>query len=451
MRGRSDSHPSGKGREALLRADSEVSRRAFLESTAAGALGAALIVATGPLRAQETGETVKIGVLGPFTGPASRTGDDFKRGVEMALEDARKQGLLPITVDGKKHDVEIVWVDSQSSPEKAVKAVTDAINREGVKFMVTGWHSSVAMAIMDAEVPFKIVHLGNQGESQSISEKLNKDPQKYRGWFKGWPSPPIFAGLYGPPLKYFLDKGLWTPANRKAAVLVEDTDFGRGWGDALTGSLKQAGFEPLPYDVTALDETEFAPLLLKYKAEGVSVVGMTSTGSVSVSNFLKQARAQQLKALTIGHGITWFGEWYNLTGEASDYVVAADSPAAIAPWQKEWVERYKAKYNGEEPSISAAGHPYDYMLMALTVINKAGTWDFDTLVKTVHETPYKGVWHYYKFSTEAGPNAMAPNEVMTGAFMEGFFFPMVQLMGGKANVVWPLDYATAEFKQPPWI
>ena len=75
--------------------------------------------------------------------------------------------------------------------------------------------------------------------------------------------------------------GVWTPANSRAAVLVEDTDFGRGWGEAAIKSLGEAGARSMPYDVTALDETEFGPLLLKYRAQQVSLVGMTSTGNVA--------------------------------------------------------------------------------------------------------------------------------------------------------------------------
>ena len=319
-----------------------LTRRGLIGGT--GALATAASVGTllsraSPLFAQDAGSTLKIGVMGPFTGPASRTGDSFKKGFEMAMEDARAKGLIPVTIDGQQHDVELVYIDSQSDPEKAVKAVTDAINRQGVKFMVGGWHSSVAMAVIDVEAPYKIVHIGHQGEAQTISQKINSDPQKYAGWFKGWPSPPIFAGLYGPPLKYFIDQGLWKPADKKASVLVEDTDYGRGWGEALHDSLTEAGFDVMPYDVTALDETEFTPLITKYKAQKVSLVAMTSTGSVSASNFVKQFQGQKLKSLLLGHGLTWFSEWYKLTGDASNYTVTADFPRVIAPWQQEWSDR----------------------------------------------------------------------------------------------------------------
>lgn len=432
-------------------APNAVSRRRFIEVAGrAGTASAAFLVASAAWRARAAGEPLKIGSMGPFTGPASRTGDEFKNGVAMALEDARADGDLPLVIDGEERDVEIVFIDSQSSPEKAVKAVTDAITREGVQFIANGWHSSVAMAIIDAEAPYHIVHIGHLGESQYISEKINTDPQKYRGYFKGWPAPPKLAGLYGPPLQHFIETGAWQPANRKAAILVEDTDFGRGWGDAIIESLSAAGFEVQPYDVTALDETEFSPLLTKYKAQGVSLVGMTSTGNVSASNFVKQFRQQNVPALLLAHGLGWFSEWYELTGEASDYALAIDSPQVIAPAQSDWVERYKQQF-GIDPGIAASGITYDYMRMALKVLNKAGTLDFDTLVEAVYDTPYEGVWNKYVFPREANELALAPNEAQVGSFMEGFFFPMVQLMGGEAHVIWPLEFAKAEFQAPPWL
>jgi len=391
---------------------------------------------------------LKIGFMGPFTGPASRTGDQFKRGIEMALEDAKEAGEIPVKVDGETLDIEPMWVDSQSSPEKAVKAVTDAVNR-GVKLMVTGWHSSVAMACMDAESPLKIVHIGHQGA------------EKYQGWFKGWASPPVFAGLYGPPLVHFMEKGLWKPANKKAAVIVEDTDFGRGWGEALVVSLRTAGFDVMPYDVNALDETEFTPIITKYKAANVSVVASTQTGGVPMYNFVKQVRAMGLKALVLAHGLTWTAEWYKNTAEASDFAVCMDSPYPISPEQKDWMKRFKDKY-GFDAGIAPSGQPYDHTRLAIKVLNETGTLKFETLVEHIREkVKYKGVWQMYDFATyndfwkdfskEGTLHQLSRNDIRTGNFMEGFFFPMAQMFGGKPKILWPLDLAEGEFKAPPWV
>ena len=156
--------------------DQGISRRDFMK-TAGMAAAAGSVLTMGLPKDAHAAKTLKIGFMGPYTGPASRTGDQFKRGIEMALEDAKEAGEIPVKVDGNTLDIEPMWVDSQSSPEKAVKAVTDAVNR-GVKLMVTGWHSSVAMACMDAESPLKIVHIGHQGESQYVNFKINDHPEK---------------------------------------------------------------------------------------------------------------------------------------------------------------------------------------------------------------------------------------------------------------------------------
>ena len=436
-----------------------ITRRDFVKSVGVAA-AAGTVLSAGLPKEAHAAKKLKIGFMGPFTGPASRTGDQFKRGIKMALEEAREAGEIPVKVDGKTMDIEPVWVDSQSSPEKSVKAVTHAVNR-GVKMMVTGWHSSVAMACMDAESPLKIVHIGHQGESQYVNFKINDHPEKYQGWFKGWASPPVFAGLYGPPLVHFVEKGLWKPRNKKAAVLVEDTDYGRGWGEALGVSLRTAGFDVMPYDVNAIDQTEFTPIITKYKAANVSVVAVTQTGGVPMYNFVKQFRAMGLKALLLAHGLTWTGEWYENTGEASDYMVCMDSPYPINSEQKEWMTRFKAKY-GVEAGIAPCGHPYDHTRLAIKVLNEVGTLKFEKLVEHVREkVKHKGIWQSWDFATyndfwkdfseEGTLHQLSRNDVRTGGFMKGFFFPMVQMFGGKHKILWPLDLADAKFKAPPWI
>ncbi|WP_299017566.1 ABC transporter substrate-binding protein [uncultured Photobacterium sp.] len=428
-----------------------ISRRQILRTTGLlGISGTLSALAPGILRAQGLGSPLKIGACGPFTGPAEHTGNAIKQGILMALEDARKTGEIPIAIDGNLRDIEIVWVDSESNPTAAIRAASHAITHKGVKLMIGGWHSSVALALMDTEANLNTIHIGHLGASQYIANKINLNPERYRGWFKGWPSPPKLAGLYGQPLRYFIEQGLWRPANYRAAILVENSAYGHGWGEALSASLKEVGFDPYPYEVTDLDETEFTPMLKKFKQRKVSLVAMTSSGDVAVSNFVRQFQQQGITALLLGHGIRWLHNWHKMTGDASDFVVAMDSAMPIALWQQWWVRRFQARYN-QEPSIQAAGLHYDYTRMAIRALNTASTLDFDTLTATLHQISHKGIWNLYRFSTAPGPHALSANEVMTGRFMKGFYHPMVQLFGGEAKIIWPLKYAEQRFRQPPWL
>ena len=200
-------HPTAGSGRRLIAPAAAVSRRRFLEVAGqAGTASAAFLVASAAWRAQAAGEPLKIGCMGPFTGPASRTGDEIKNGVALALEDASAAG--DCRSDRRQEARRRDRLRRQPvEPREGGQGRHRRDHPRGREVHANGWHSSVAMAVMDAEAPYKIVHVGDLGESQFISEKIDKDPAKYRGWFKGWPAPPVFAGLYGPPLKHFIERG----------------------------------------------------------------------------------------------------------------------------------------------------------------------------------------------------------------------------------------------------
>jgi branched-chain amino acid transport system substrate-binding protein len=424
-----------------------LTRRGFLEKS--GIAAGVLILSGKQGFAAESG-TVNIGVMGPFSGPAAQTGDQIKKGTQLALEDARAAGELPLRVGDKTLDINIVWIDDESDPEKGVRALASAIEQDKVRLIVTGWTANIAIAAMKLEAQHKVIHVGYMSGAQTVADVVNKDPARYTGYFEGYPVPASMSGLYGPPLEHFMKEGLWKPRSKKAGLLIADTDYFRAWGEAVGRTLSSIGLEPLPMDVVAQDTTEFAPLLLKYKAKGVSLVAFGCLSSVSTKNFLQQFHSSGNKALLLTEGLTWFSDWQKLTGETSEYALTMDSPYAISPEQNAWIERFKAKY-GAEPSIGPSGWPYDYMRMAISVANKAGSLDYDVLLKAFVQYPHQGVWNYLKFSTEKNAKAPSPHSVEVGAPGEGFFVPLAQVQSGKPEVIWPLKYATQQFKAPPGV
>ncbi len=391
--------------------------------------------------------TLSVGFCGPFNGPAQDTGLEIRRGVLMALMDARADGEIPTRLAGQRYDVRPVWIDTASNPAAAIQAFERAMDKMQLSLLVGGWHSEVALALMDAEASRGVLHLGHLGEAQAIAERLNQDYTRYRGWFKGWPSPGLLAARYGEPLQYLRDQGLWRPPNNQAAIMAEDSAYGRGWSEALGASLRSAGFSVGPPDLTALDQTDFSSLLMRYRKQGVSLVAMTTTGIQAGAGFVRQFRELQLNALLLGHGLRWTRDWFAYTGSSSDYVISMDSAMPIALWQQWWVRRYRTLF-GDMPSIAAAGLHYDYTRMAIRMLNATSSLALDDLIRTIYRSPYRGVWNRYQFSSKPHPRALSPNEVMTGSFMEGFFFPLAQLKNGEAHIVWPPRYADQRFMLP---
>ena len=62
--------------------------------------------------------------------------------------DRGPQSLENINYQVGDYQIELVWVDSQSDPEKATRAYEEAIVQDGIQAGVLNWHSSVAVSAM---------------------------------------------------------------------------------------------------------------------------------------------------------------------------------------------------------------------------------------------------------------------------------------------------------------
>ena len=69
-----------------------ISRRDFMKSVSAAAVAGSALSMALPKEAHAA-KKLKIGFMAPYTGPASRTGDMHRKGVEMALEEARARAV----------------------------------------------------------------------------------------------------------------------------------------------------------------------------------------------------------------------------------------------------------------------------------------------------------------------------------------------------------------------
>jgi len=139
-----------------------------LAAFAAWVVAACSTTPTGPVPARATTpvleRVLKVGILGPFTGPAARTGDEFRGAVEMAFESVNYK------VGGYK--IQPVWIDSQSDPEKATRAYEEAIVGQGIQAGLLNWHSSEAVAVMEVTAKHKIPHFFGFGATDVLKKAM---------------------------------------------------------------------------------------------------------------------------------------------------------------------------------------------------------------------------------------------------------------------------------------
>jgi branched-chain amino acid transport system substrate-binding protein len=218
-----------------------------------------------------TGEAFVVGILGPFTGPSARTGEEFRTSAEMAFE------AIDYEICGTP--IEVVFVDSQSDPEKATRAYEEAIVQGGMQAAAINWHSSVSVAVMEVAAQHKVPHFFGFGATEVVNEKFDSDQEKYGYWAtKGWPTPDKLSQNYVTALEDSIAAGEFDPGDEKrAAIYGEDTDWGRSFGDGIASASSKLWLEVVDRQYFPIEQTEFYALLNRFKDQDLDLIAGTST------------------------------------------------------------------------------------------------------------------------------------------------------------------------------
>jgi branched-chain amino acid transport system substrate-binding protein len=271
---------------------------------------------------------------------------------------------------------------------------------------------------------------------------------------KTWPMPAKLSVAYVDTVEGAIAAGLWAPAAKKAAIYGEDTDWGRSFGAAIRDQLKEAGWEITSEDYFRIDEVDFVPLLSKMKADGVALIAGTGTTPTSYAALIKQSREVGLEALIVADGLGWTGEWYQLAGDASDYVLD-QIPQWTTPEARAFRDNFESRF-GIIPSPSAGGQAYDmtnfFIKLANEAVSEYGELNSETLYKTGQDKLWKGELVYtradgaiiheqYKYTPESIPDPV----VGVGYYI----FPVIQYFGGEGKMVWPDVWKESDLQIPP--
>ena len=394
--------------------------------------------------AAEATDVFKLGILGPFSGPAAQTGDEFKGSVNMAFGDIGWQIC--------QYKIEPVWIDSQSDPAKAAQAYEQAVVQDGIQAGILNWHSSVAVSAMEVTAKHQIPHFFGFGATEVVNETFASDPEKYGYWmFKGWPAPGKLTIAYVQALEDAIASGAWSPAEKTAGIYGEDTDWGRSSGNAIKEQLEAEGWTIVAEEYFAIDQTEFYPLLNKFVDLNPAVIYGSVTAAPAMSAFVKQADEVGLESLIIADGLGWFGDWYELTGSSSDYVLDEIPGWATAEGQA-FAERFEAE-QGFPPSPSAAGLSYDgsrlFIALAEAVCEQNGELTSEGIYNFGKDNLWTGDWSYTDgivMSEYATTSEDVPDPVVGKGY---YIFPVLQYFDGEGKVIYPPEWAVQDLQAKP--
>ncbi|NWJ96047.1 MAG: ABC transporter substrate-binding protein [Chloroflexi bacterium] len=354
---------------------------------------------------------IRIGVIGPFTGPADTLGNSIRYGVELATDDANAAG----GINGRK--IVLIERDDKTEPEIGLSNVQDLIEKEKANALIgtanTGAAAREVPLVNQDKIPWIIpVASGPLTSSNTISPTgiitssntisptgtitssntisptgiiTSSNTISSTGTITNSDTTPKINYVFRLSMRdddqaafvasYVVDK----LKAQKIAVLHDSSNYGNLGKDDLLKTFNEKNVKPLMVESfkTYDSADNFKALLTKVKQAGADtlVIWCPGADAVGIRNAAKE----------VGLNITTVGPW-NLSmppfstnakgleeGALVPQTISVDStnPKAI-----ELFDKYKKKYKTDTINFpSGLVQSYDAMNMLIAALKQPGTMD----------------------------------------------------------------------------
>lgn len=327
---------------------------------------------TGTLQPAPAQEPIKIGVVGPHSGPAAYDGLSTLIGAQVAAEEINSAGGL---LGGRK--IEIVAADSRGIPAESVSAYRKVVTQDKVVAVDCCWFSSSTIATHPTIEELKIP------TTTGVAFLPDAKETKLTYLFKFAQTPRLESR--------FVDYWVKKLNVKRVAFLARNDDWGRATSGVYQARLKELGGTVLSSDYYTPGEKDFYSYLTKVKAlnpEGINVVDISATAATQV----KQMAELGLTAKPLGSDGPITDAFIRIAGRAAEGVplVVRYGVTLDTPRNKGFVSAFRAKRNGEEPDQYAQAG-YDSIYLHAEAIKRAGSTEPAKLKAALAKSEYVSV------------------------------------------------------------
>jgi branched-chain amino acid transport system substrate-binding protein len=292
--------------------------------------------------------TIKIGFIGPLTGPAASYGIPQKNGATLAVEEINVAGGL----NGKK--IEIIYEDSQMDPNKAINAVKKLIDVDKVSSIIGETTTAGTLAIADTVNKNKIALISPSASGAKIT-----DAGDYV--FRISPSDTFQATVAA---KFISEIGF-----KRGAIVFTNDDWGAGIEKALREDFSKLGGTIAASEGCTPGTQDFRTQLIKIKDLKPDFIFIPLHPAESAI-FLRQVKELNVPGQIIGADNFSEKAILKTAGKAAEGVIFTMPRSPSGKAYEEFAKKYKEKFN-EDASYSAAA-AYDCVNLLIQVMKKAG-------------------------------------------------------------------------------
>lgn len=415
------------------------------ESTAAAASEAGSAPAEAD--AAPAGDTVKIGVLLPMSGPTAYFGEVQYNGIEFCANYINKNGGV---LGGKQ--IELVLQDSAGDPETGMSAFEVLVD-QGVSAVVGPYNSTVAAATAPLAIQHGVPYVICNATAENFMGEENK--YVYRTNVGSSDGDGMWQGVLD-----YIGTSRNNPVD-KVAIVYDEGDWGSAAVEQWRVNAESWGYEVVVDEAVSESTTDMSTLVSKIKANETDLVILAIFTSAT-NLFCKTMEDYQCDAMIAG-----LGGGVGDTTFIEETGVAAENVLYTAPWVPSWggasdeVNALAAEFNstyGYEMTMEPA---WGWLAVASVIeaIKTADSADREAVADALYATDlssdswvmmfsgYDGI----KFCTEGqtsekygSANGQRFNQNLALGDTSGMI--LIQVQDGKWIATYPDSYGQADIR-----
>lgn len=215
-------------------------------------------------------DTIKIGIVGPFSGTYVAAGDQQWQGAIQAVEDINAQG----GIHGNK--LELVSADDACNPQKAIAIAKKFVAAKDIKAVIGHNCSAATLAAAKIYADANMLMITPASTTPEITE------HNYQTIFRTCGK----DNDQGEIAAYFIDKKLKA---KRIAIFFQDSVYGKGVAESIKRALEKFGIRPIIYKAVTDDQHKDASLIRRIQTLKPDVIYFGGLHT-DAGNFLKYLR-----------------------------------------------------------------------------------------------------------------------------------------------------------------
>ncbi len=305
----------------------------------------------------KSGETVKIGFLGPMTGDAGNYGKLMSQAVKIAVEEQNEAGGI------QGFNVELIIEDTEGKVEKGNPAIEKLVSVNKVFGIVGSVFSSVSLAVAPKAEASKTVMI-----SPSSTHKDLPDKGKY-----------IFRDVMSDALQAVVfAKYLANVENIKTvAILYVKNDYSQGLAMDFKAQYEKEGGKVVAEETALQGDKDFKTQLTKLKGANAEALYIPNYVA-EIAQILEQAKQLGVEAKIFSADGFSNPQIFELAGDLANgitFTQAAEQPASKT--KRDFEAKYLKKY-GEKPDAFSL-NAYDGARIILAAIAETAKKEGESL------------------------------------------------------------------------